>query len=229
MKRVSVFVVIGVMLFTGCHQTKAVQYNVNPDEVFGQDYTAKDFGIWYLLSYSDNLYSSLVNETMERLPEEKQIAWDNQNGLRLPASDTTAFMNSLRTGKMPLSPEGSQLIPCWILMSAPEEELYQFNMCYGDASGNPVIDGTHVKKVSVEKSDYTGRYEVLMQFDMRTADLWQKFTASNVHKRIGMMLGTDRLLSAPQIMCEIAGGACCVSGPSENECYAIATILQGNK
>ncbi len=229
MKRVSVFVVIGVMLFTGCHQTKAVQYNVNPDEVLGQDYTAKDFGIWYLLSYSDNLYSSLVNETMERLPEEKQIAWDNQNGLRLPSSDTAAFMNALRTGKMPVSPEGSQLIPCWILMSAPEEELYQFNMCYGDASGNPVIDGTHVKKVSVEKSDYTGRYEVLMQFDMRTADLWQKFTASNVHKRIGMMLGTDRLLSAPQIMCEIAGGACCVSGPSENECYAIATILQGNK
>ncbi len=229
MKRVSVFVVIGVMLFTGCHQTKAVQYNVNPDEVFGQDYTAKDFGIWYLLSYSDNLYSSLVNETMERLPEEKQIAWDNQNGLRLPSSDTAAFMNALRTGKMPVSPEGSQLIPCWILMSAPEEELYQFNMCYGDASGNPVIDGTHVKKVSVEKSDYTGRYEVLMQFDMRTADLWQKFTASNVHKRIGMMLGTDWLLSAPQIMCEIAGGACCVSGPSENECYAIATILQGNK
>lgn len=229
MKRVSVFVVIGVMLFTGCHQTKAVQYNVNPDEVFGQDYTAKDFGIWYLLSYSDNLYSSLVNETMERLPEEKQIAWDNQNGLRLPSSDTAAFMNALRTGKMPVSPEGSQLIPCWILMSAPEEEMYQFNICYGDASGNPVIDSTHVKKVSVEKNDYTGRYEVLMQFDMRTADLWQKFTASNVHKRIGMMLGTDRLLSAPQIMCEIAGGACCVSGPSENECYAIATILQGNK
>ena len=129
MKRVSVFVVIGVMLFTGCRQTKAVQYNVNPDEVFGQHYTAKDFGIWYLLSYSDNLYSSLVNETMERLP----------------------------------------------------------------------------------------------------ADLWQNFTAANVHKRIGMMLGTDRLLSAPQIMCEIAGGACCVSGPSENECYAIATVLQGNK
>lgn len=229
MKRVSVFVVIGVMLFTGCRQTKAVQYNVNPDEVFGQHYTAKDFGIWYLLSYSDNLYSSLVNETMSRLPEEKQVAWDYQNGLRLPSSDTAAFMNALRTGKMPVSPEGSKLIPCWILMSAPEEDLYQFNLCYGDASGNPVIDGMHVKKVSVEKSDYTGGYEVLMLFDMKTADLWQKFTASNVHKRIGMMLGTDRLLSAPQIMCEIAGGACCVSGPEEDECYAIATILQGNK
>lgn len=38
--------------------------------------------------------------------------------------------------------------------------------------------------------------------------MWQKFTAANVNKRIGMMLGTDRLLSAPQIMCEIAGVAC---------------------
>jgi len=129
MKKICFCLVTGIILFTGCYQTKAVQYNVDPDKVFGQHYTAKDFGIWYLLSYSDNLYSSLVNETMERLP----------------------------------------------------------------------------------------------------ADLWQKFTAANVHKRIGMMLGTDRLLSAPQIMCEIAGGACCVSGPEEDECYAIATVLQGDK
>lgn len=37
------------------------------------------------------------------------------------------------------------------------------------------------------------------------------------------------LLSALWIIFEIAGGACCVPGPAENECYAIATILQGNK
>lgn len=225
MKKVIVFAIIGVILLTGCHQTKAVQYNVDPDQVFGQHYTAKDFGIWYLLDY-DNLFLSLVNAVMERLPEEKQVAWDTQNGLQFPASDTAAFMNALWECKLPLlSPNGSKLIPCWLPVSASQEGLYQFNVCYGDASGNPIFDGTQVKKCTVEKSDYTGGYEVLMQFDMKTADQWQKFTAANVHKRVGMMLGTDRLLSAPQIMCEIAGGACCISGTTEEECYALANIL----
>ena len=64
-------------------------------------------------------------------------------------------------------------------------------------------------QLSVDKCDHTGVYELLMPFDMRMADLWQKFTAANVHKRIGMLLGTDQLLCAPQIMCEIAGGTCC--------------------
>lgn len=227
MKKVIIFAIIGVILLTGCHQTKAVQYNVNPDQVFGQHYTAKDFGIWYLLGYSENQYASLVNTAMERLPEEKQVIWDTQKGVQLPASDTAAFMNALREGKMPLSPNGSKLIPCWLPVSSSQEGLFQFNVCYGDASGNPIIDGTHVKKCSVKKSDYTGGYEVLMQFDMKTADFWQKFTAMNVSKRIGMMLGSDRLLSAPQIMCEIAGGACSISAPTEEECYAIANILNG--
>ena len=225
MKKVIVFAIIGVMLLTGCRQTKAIQYNVDPDQVFGQHYTAKDFGIWYLLDYYENQYATLVNAAMERLPEEKQTTWDNQKGLQLPASDTAAFMNALREGKMPLSPNGSKLIPCWLPVSPSQEKLYQFNVCYGDASGNPIFNGTQVKKCAVEKSDYTGGYEVLMQFDMKTADQWQKFTAANVHKRVGMMLGSDRLLNAPQIMCEIAGGACCISGTTEEECYAIANIL----
>jgi len=225
MKKVIVFAIIGVILLTGCHQTKAVQYNVDPDQVFGQHYTAKDFGIWYLLGYYEDLYASLVNTAMERLPEEKQTAWDTQKGLQLPASDTAAFMNALREGKMPLSPNGSKLIPCWLPVSPSQEGVYQFNVCYGDASGNPIFDGTHIKKCTVEKSDYTGGYEVLMQFDMKTADQWQKFTAKNVSKRVGMMLGSERLLNAPQIMCEIAGGACSVSAPTEEECKAIANIL----
>ena len=228
MKRVFISLFAIALLLMGCKQTKEVQYNVDPDQIFGQHYTAKDFGIWYLLDY-DDLYISLVNEVLERLPEEKQIVLNTQKGFQIPASDTAAFMNALREGKMPLSPEGSKLIPCWLPVSSSQEGLYQFNVCYGDASGNPIIDGTHVKKVSVEKSEYTGGYEVLMQFDMRTADMWQKFTAANVNKRIGMMLGADRLLSAPQIMCEIAGGACSILGSTEEECYAVANILKTNE
>lgn len=84
MKKIIVFAILGVSLLTGCHQTKVVQYNVDPDQVFGQHYTAKDFGIWYLLDYYENQYASLVNVAMERLPEEKQVAWDNQK--RTPAT-----------------------------------------------------------------------------------------------------------------------------------------------
>ena len=227
MKRVLFFAIIGVILLTSCHQSKNVHYDVNSDQVLGQHYTAKDFGIWYLMDYSDDLYSSLVNEALERLSEERRTAWDTQKGLLLAVSDTADFMHALKEGEMPLSPKGSKLIPCWSPMPDSTGTVSQFNLCYGEASGNPVIDGTHIKKISVEKSDYTGGYEVLMQFDMRTADLWQKFTAENVGNRIAMMLGSDRLLSTPQIMCEIAGGACSIFGPSEEECYAIANILNG--
>ncbi|MCR4825346.1 MAG: hypothetical protein K5882_00135, partial [Bacteroidales bacterium] len=163
-----------------------------------------------------------------RLPKEKQMAWNTKGGLQLPVSDTTVFMQALREGKKLVNSEGKKLLPCWLLVSE-SDSIYQFNLLYGDRSGKPIINGTQVKNVSVQKSTYTGQYEVLMRFDMKTADFWQKFTAENVDNRIGMMLASDRLLSVPQIMCEIAGGACSVSGPTEEECKAIAVILQGDK
>lgn len=228
MKRISFYIVAAVMLLSGCNQSKNVHYNVDSDQVLGQHYTAKDFGIWYLIDYSDVQYSSLVNGAFDRLSEERRTVWDNQSGLLLAVSDTADFMHALKEGEMPRSPKGSKFIPCWSPMPDSTGKVYQFNLCYGDASGNPIIDGTHVKKISVERSDYTGGYEVLMQFDMKTADFWQKFTAENVGIRTGMMLGADRLLSTPQIMCEIAGGACSIFGIFlEEEGYAIANILNG--
>lgn len=227
MKKTSFYIVAAIMLLSGCNQSKNVHYNVDSDQVLGQHYTAKDFGIWCLIDYSDAQYSSLVNAALDRLPKERRTVWDNQNGLLLSVSDTADFMYALKEGEMPRSPKGSKFIPCWSPMPDSTGKVYQFNLCYGDASDNPIIDGTHVKKVSVEKSNYTGGYEVLMQFDMKTADFWQKFTAENVGSRIGMMLGSDRLLSTPQIMCEIAGGACSIFGISEEEGYAIANILNG--
>lgn len=228
MKKISFYIVATIILLSSCNQSKNVHYNVDPDQVLGQHYTAKDFGIWYLIDYSDAQYESLVFEALDRLPKERRKAWDNQNGLLLAVSDTADFMHALKEGEMPLSPKGSKLIPCWSPVPDSIGTVYQFNVCYGDASGKPIIDGTHVKKVSVEKSNYTGGYEVLMQFDMKTADFWQKFTAENVGIRTGMMLGSDRLLSTPRIMCEIAGGACTVFGLlSEEESYALANILNG--
>jgi len=227
MKKISFYIVATIILLSSCNLSKNVHYNVDPDQVLGQHYTAKDFGIWYLIDYSDAQYESLVFEALARLPKERRKAWDNQNGLLLAVSDTADFMHALKEGEMPHSPKGSKFIPCWSPMPDSTGKVYQFNLCYGDASDNPIIDGTHVKKASVEKSDYTGGYEVLMQFDMKTADFWQKFTAENVGSRIGMMLGSDRLLSTPRIMCEIAGGACSIFGISEEEGYAIANILNG--
>jgi len=227
MKKIYFYFLAGIIFLMGCNQSKNVHYDVNPDKVFGNHYTAKDFGLWLLLDYNDEQYISSVNDAIGRLTEEKQSFWDNEKGFMLPASDTAEFMQAMRMGEMSLTSEGCPLIPCWLPVTAFQDTIYQLNMCYGDASGNPIIDGTHIKKISVEKSDFTGNYEVLMQFDMKTADLWQKFTAENVGKRIGMLLGPDRLLSAPKIMCEIAGGACSISGPTEEECYAIATILNG--
>lgn len=226
MKRISFYIVAAIILLSGCNQSKNILYPVDSDQVLGRHYTAKDFGIWYLIDYSDAQYSSLVNAALDRLPKERRTVWDNQNGLLLSVSDTADFMHALKEGEMPLSPKGSKLIPCWSPVPDSTGKVYQFNLCYGDASGNPIIDGRHVKRISVEKSDYTGKYEVLIQFDMKTADFWQKFTAENVGSRIAMMLGSDRLLSTPQIMCEIGGGACSIFGLlSEEECYAIANIL----
>ncbi|MBR4486963.1 MAG: hypothetical protein IKO89_00160 [Bacteroidales bacterium] len=227
MKRICLFFGAAMLLLLGCSQSKNVQYNADSDQVLGQHYTAKDFGLWYLMDFSDDRYWSLVDATLAHSPEVKQTDWDTRNGLLLSVSDTTDFMHALREGDMPLSPTGSKLIPCWWPISDSAGIVYQFNLCYGDASGKPIIDGTHVKKTSVEKNDYTGRYEVLMQFDKKTADFWQRFTAENVNSRIGIMLGTDRLLGTPRIVCEITGGACSISEPSKEDCFAIANILNG--
>ncbi|MBQ7490133.1 MAG: hypothetical protein IJT51_06425 [Bacteroidales bacterium] len=227
MKRIYFYLLAGIVFLTGCNQSKNVHYDVNPDKVLGNHYTAEDFGLWLLLDYDDEQYVLTVDEAIGRLPEEKEIFWAKEKGFMVPASDTAEFMQALRMGEIPLTKEGCKLIPCWLPIVSVKDDIYLLTFCYGDVAGKPIIDGTHVKKVSVEKSEFTGNYEVLMQFDMKTADSWQKFTAENVGRRIGMMLGTDRLLSTPQIMCEIAGGACSISGPTEEECYAIAKILQG--
>lgn len=82
-------------------------------------------------------------------------------------------------------------------------------------------------EISAEKDVYTGRYEVLMQFDKKTAVFWQRFTAENVNSRIGIMLGKDRLLCTPRILYKITDGASIISGLSEEDCHAIANFLNG--
>lgn len=227
MKRICLFIGAAMLLLSGYSQSENVHHNADSDQVLGQHYTAKDFGFWYLMDYSDDRYWSLVDATLAHSPEVKQTDWDTRNGLLLSVSDTADFMHALREDNMPLSPTGSKLIPCWWPMPDSAGIVYQFNLCYGDASGKPIIDGTHVKKISAEKDVYTGRYEVLMQFDKKTTVFWRKFTTENVNNKIGIMLGTDRLLCTPRILCKITDGASIISGLSEEDCHDIANFLNG--
>lgn len=228
MNRIYFYIIAVAIPLISCSQNKNIDYNVDPDQVLGKHYTAEDFGLWYLLEHDEAQYVQLVNETMKRLPEEKRGTIDNNAGLVMQASDTAEFMQALRESKMPVTSDGRVLTPCWQAWSQSEEALFLFNLRYGDASDKPIIDGTHIKKVSVVESEYyIGNFEVLWQFDMKSADLWQQVTADNIGRRIGMMFGSDLLISAPYIVSEIAGGTCSITGPSEKECYAIATILNG--
>lgn len=235
MNRVCLYLLAGALLLVGCNsqnkgsQNEEIQKNVNPDQIFGRHYTAADFGLWPLLEYEDAQYVSLVSEAMKRLPEENSIELVNQYGVILNAADTAAFMQALRESEILNSFGDTLFTPCWFYIPDMRDDAYELNFYYGDKDGNPIIDGRQVKKVSVVKNSYMGGVEVSLQFDMKTADFWQKYTADNIGKRIGMMLGSDRVLSTPHIMCEIAGGACSISGPTEDECCAIAAILKGDK
>lgn len=227
MKRICFFIGATLLLLSGYSQSENAHSDADSGHVPAQQYTAKDFGLWYLMDYSDDRYWSLVDAATAHWPEEKRTDWDTWTGLLLSVSDTSDFMHALREGNMPLSPTGSKLIPCWWPMPDSAGIVYQFNLCYGDASGKPIIDGTHVKKISAEKDVYTGRYEVLMQFDKKTTVFWRKFTTENVNSKIGIMLGTDRLLCTPRILYKITDGASIISGLPEEDCHAIANFLNG--
>ena len=64
MKKALLFIAMGMLLFAACKpKDKDVELrcDVNPDDVFGQQYTAWDFQVWSTLNDSDEAYAALLS------------------------------------------------------------------------------------------------------------------------------------------------------------------------
>ena len=91
---------------------------------------------------------------------------------------------------------------------------------------HPLIDGTAIAKAWVETE-----WEmpvVVFEFKKEHWADFQRITGENIGYVLPFMLG-DRVLSAPVVNAEITGGRCSFMGPTEEECCAIAAIINGGK
>ena len=220
MKKVFLFLAVGVLLFAGC---KPRVSDVDPDSVFGQHYTAWDFQVWSALNDSDEAYAALLS-MMDIDSNVTVLGY----GLKVPFSAKAVVMTeALKAVVDYIDNDTNSYVPVWQDNVDSTSILF---FAYGfDAPDMtlPILDGTEVVKAKTYYSQ-SGGIEVAMVFDNEAADRWARFTADNIGRNVIFMLGQDRegrVLSSPRIMCEITGGRCSVAGLTVDEANALVKIL----
>lgn len=220
MKKVFLFLAVGVLLFVGC---KPRVTDVDPDSVFGQHYTAWDFQVWSTLNDSDEAYAALLS-MMDIDSNVTVLGY----GLKVPFSAKAVVMTeALKAVVNYIDNDTNSYMPVWQDNVDSTSILF---FIYGfDAPDMtlPILDGTEVVKAKTYYSQ-SGGIEVAMVFNNEATDRWARFTADNIGRNVIFMLGEDRegrVLSAPRIMCEITGGRCSVAGLSVDEANALVKIL----
>lgn len=220
MKKVFLFLAVGVLLFAGC---KPRVSDVDPDSVFGQHYTAWDFQVWSALNDSDEAYAALLS-MMDIDSNVTVLGY----GLKVPFSAKAVVMTqALKAVVNYIDNDTNSYVPVWQDNVDSTSILF---FIYGfDAPDMtlPILDGTEVVKAKTYYSQ-SGGIEVAMVFNNEAADRLARFTADNIGRNVIFMLGQDRegrVLSSPRIMCEITGGRCSVAGLTVDEAHALVKIL----
>lgn len=220
MKKVFLFLAVGVLLFAGC---KPRVSDVDPDSVFGQHYTAWDFQVWSALNDSDEAYAALLS-MMDIDSNVTVLGY----GLKVPFSAKAVVMTeALKAVVNYIDNDTNSYMPVWQDNVDSTSILF---FIYGfDAPDMtlPILDGTEVVKAKTYYSQ-SGGIEVAMVFNNEAADRLARFTADNIGRNVVFMLGEDRegrVLSAPRIMCGITGGRCSVAGLTVDEAHALVKIL----
>lgn len=220
MKKVFLFLAVGVLLFAGC---KPRVSDVDPDSVFGQHYTAWDFQVWSALNDSDEAYAALLS-MMDIDSNVTVLGY----GLKVPFSAKAVVMTeAIKAVVNYIDNDTNSYMPVWQDNVDSTSILF---FIYGfDAPDMtlPILDGTEVVKAKTYYSK-SGGIEVAMVFNNEAADRWARFTADNIGRNVVFMLGEDRegrVLSAPRIMCGITGGRCSVAGLTIDEAHALVKIL----
>lgn len=88
------------------------------------------------------------------------------------------------------------------------------------------LDGKHVTKAQVSRSETSNQIEVNFILDMEGADIFADFTGAHVHERLAIV-SDDKIKSAATINSRIAGGQVALTGGfSADEAMSIQKVLQ---
>lgn len=213
--------ILAALMATGCrfpvqNNSDSVPCNVVPDDVFGRHYTAADFQIW---GSSDKGLAQMAAGMAVR---EKGIS-SSQSGWRVTfaTADTAAVGTMVR--ELCSNYVGGDTICRYGWMEGVDSGMCDLITVVGT---HPLIDGTAIAKAWVETE-----WEmpvVVFEFKKEHWADFQSITGENIGYVLPFMLG-DRVLSAPVVNAEITGGRCSFMGPTEEECCAIAAIINGGK
>lgn len=199
-------------MLAGCKDPQsAITCDVDPDAVFGQHYTAADFQIWKMVSGAD--IDQLIFDS--DLPDSLFYEDDMFNDILVKECDTAMVAAAL----CPLCCQRGwyQLWGPWNYDDKPTDYQVLYLLI-----GKPLFDSMAVTEAKVNTLWETP--VVVFKLDEKYHADWHRITRDNIGRRISIKLG-NRVLTAPMVNGEITGGACSVSGLSEDECCALASIL----
>ena len=224
MKKVFLFLAAGVMLFTACKPKETVlECNVDPDEVFGQHYTAADFQMWSVLNSDGAMYDTL--KAQMQLPDTVKYGVSDPMGLFVALKDTAVVIaEARRVCDMVAGVDGHRYFPA---LMAWQDGTAWLMLLYGTATPEgelSLIDGTAIASAKAVRSVYAGA-EAAFVFNSENVDRWASIMEENMDRCIAMTLG-GRVLSAPRVTGVITDGRCSVSGNyTDEEVCALAAIL----
>ena len=237
MKNTILLLALCLFALTACHHghravpdDKPIDCSVNPDEVFGTHYGPQDFQIHIILDPYCAEWGIYLT-WLQILPD----GHVSQDGKYVTVSDTALFAPFLDSLTYKLGPSAANYTFSWLPLEDYEEPLYRFLA----VNNEPLIDGTSVVESSAVISSYTQEPVLNFVFGMTPnggnspqkdtiAQRWYLITNENVGRDIAITLGR-RILSAPTVMCAIEGGKCSVSGLTESEACATASILSSKE
>lgn len=217
-------IVLAAMAVSSCYRHRLIELpsrmipcDVNPDEVFGAHYTAADFQIWPMAD------DSMAGIVAGRAVREKGISSASSGWQVMFDNADTAEVGSIARD-LCASHRTGDTVCCygWVPEGFDSSKSVIVFVC-GTA---PLIDGTSVANAGVELM--WDEPNVLFEFAQEHHSDWQRITRDNVMRCLPIMLG-GRMLAAPWVNAEIAGGKCSLSGLKEEECCAIAAILTAGK
>ncbi|GEM_PF-6639109 len=213
-------IVLAAMAVSSCYRHRLIELpsrmipcDVNPDEVFGAHYTAADFQIWPMAD------DSMAGIVAGRAVREKGISSASSGWQVMFDNADTAEVGSIARD-LCASHRTGDTVCCygWVPEGFDSSKSVIVFVC----GTKPLIDGYTVADAFVEKMWEAPA--VMFEFAKEHHSDWQRITRDNIGRYLPIMLG-DRMLAAPMVNAEIAGGKCNLTGLSEEECCALAAIL----
>ena len=223
MKRILSLIAFVSLMLVGCRwcvpverQPDVIPCNVDPDEVLGAHYTATDFQIW-----------PMADDEMARIVSSRAVIGkgisSEMSGWNVSFADADTAEVGAIARELCASHRNGDTMCCYGWTPGIDSGKSTIVIVCGT---KPLIDGSTVADAFVEK--IWEAPAVMFEFAKEHHSDWQRITRDNIGRYLPIMLG-NRMLAAPMVNAEITGGKCNLTGLSEEECCALATILTRTK